>query len=215
MTEVRNLPVLLNALSSVLIFLFSFLSLPFGQTGYSDALVAERRHSDLSNNLGNLFSRVTSLALNPRQRWPDKHLSSIQESTKLTDLLNALPNTVKGHMDQLEFQQGLGAVFEVVDEMNRLMNQVEPWKFAKGKPAENPERLEAIIYLGLETCRLAGLFLQPVMPVAMARLLDRLGVKEEDRGFKAAKWGNSPLGMGVQQAVLFPKLFISPKKQYK
>jgi len=114
-------------------------------------------------------------------------------------------------MKQLEFQKALTAVFAVVDEVNRFINLVEPWKLAKGKSLDNEARLAAVVYIGLESCRIVGLLLQPVMPVAMGQLLDRLGVAREARTLESARWGHSPFGQQIQQGILFPRL-IAPIK---
>jgi len=108
-------------------------------------------------------------------------------------------------MKQFEFQKALTAIFTVVDDVNRFVNVVEPWKLAKGKPQENEERLATVVYIGLESCRVVGLLLQAVMPVAMGQLLDRLGVGHENRTLESARWGYSPFGQKIQQGVLFPR----------
>jgi len=112
---------------------------------------------------------------------------------------------VKELFEQHEFQKGLGAVFDVIGEVNKHVNAVQPWTLAKGKPLENEDRLNTTVYLVLESTRIFALLLQSAMPEAMKSLLDRLGVPSEQRSFSFAEWGKSPFGAKAAQGVLFPR----------
>lgn len=64
-----------------------------------------------------------------------------------------------------------------------------------------------MLYYSLEACRVAGILLQPVMPTKMERLLNRLGVSQEDRYFKdASKLVGTERPLGEADGVIFPKL---------
>ena len=68
-------------------------------------------------------------------------------------------------------------MFEVVAEANRYFAAAEPWKLAKS----DPERMRLVLYTTIETLRVAAILLQPVMPAAMGKLLDLLGVAPTTR----------------------------------
>ena len=76
-------------------------------------------------------------------------------------------------------------MFEVVAEANRYFANAEPWKLAKSDPA----RGRVVMYVTLETLRIAAILLQPVMPGSMGKLLDLLGVAESERSFAALEGG--------------------------
>lgn len=57
---------------------------------------------------------------------------------------------------------------------NALFQKYEPWSLQK-------KEAECIIYLSMETIRVASLVLQPVIPHLASKALDRLGVSKEER----------------------------------
>jgi methionyl-tRNA synthetase len=75
----------------------------------------------------------------------------------------------------------IGAVFEVVSEANRYFANAEPWRLAKSDPA----RMELVLYVTIETLRVAAILLQPAMPGSTSALLDLLAVPLEARTFAA------------------------------
>jgi methionyl-tRNA synthetase len=79
----------------------------------------------------------------------------------------------------------IGAVFEVVSEANRYFANAEPWKLAKSDPA----RMGLVLYVTIETLRIAAILLQPAMPASMGGLLDLLAIPLEARTFAALDVG--------------------------
>ncbi len=54
-------------------------------------------------------------------------------------------------------------MFEVVAETNRYFANAEPWKLNKTDPA----RMRLVLYVTIETLRIAATLLQPIMPGSM------------------------------------------------
>jgi methionyl-tRNA synthetase len=94
---------------------------------------------------------------------------------------DALIGEARRHMESFALHLYIGAVFEVVAEANRYFANAEPWKLAKSDPA----RMGLVLYVTIETLRIAGILLQPAMPGSMGALLDLLGVPPEARTFAA------------------------------
>ena len=78
-------------------------------------------------------------------------------------------------------------VFDVVAETNRYFANAEPWKLAKTDPA----RMRLVLYVTIETLRIAAILLQPIMPGSMGKLLDLLAVPPEARTFAALETGEA------------------------
>jgi len=57
--------------------------------------VDERRTADLANSLGNLVSRMSSLVLNPQQRWPTQFEQQRQQSQGQANVDDAVIEAVK------------------------------------------------------------------------------------------------------------------------
>jgi methionyl-tRNA synthetase len=111
----------------------------------------------------------------------------------------------------------LGAVFEVVAKANRYFANNEPWKLAKSDPG----RMRLVLYATIEVLRISAILLQPVMPAAMARLLDLLGVDPSERAFARIEEGAEVGGFGAPNrlwpgvalpapAAIFPR-YVEPE----
>ena len=94
---------------------------------------------------------------------------------------DALLAAARAHMESYAIHQYLAGVFEVIAGANRYFANSEPWRLAKSDPA----RMRLVLYVTIETLRIAAILLQPVMPEAMGRLLDLLAVPPEARDFSA------------------------------
>ncbi|CEG77293.1 Putative Methionyl-tRNA synthetase [Rhizopus microsporus] len=94
---------------------------------------------------------------------------------------------------------------------NKYFTRAEPWNLAK-KPEEK-DKLDTVLWYSLETCRIAGILLQPVMPTKMNELLTGLGVSQEERYFKdAKKLAEKERPLGEMGGVLFPRIKTSMKE---
>ena len=91
----------------------------------------------------------------------------------------------------MEFDAGLSEIMAVLRETNAYFQRHEPWALRKrvregSATAEDEEELDMVLYTVLESLRVAGILLQPVIPGSAERLLDHLGVpneaKEEEGG---------------------------------
>jgi methionyl-tRNA synthetase len=94
---------------------------------------------------------------------------------------DALIGEARRHMQSFALNLYIGAVFEVVSEANRYFANDEPWRLARSDPA----RMGLVLYVTIETLRIAAILLQPAMPASMGALLDLLSVPPEARTFAA------------------------------
>jgi len=159
---------------------FFLREVPFGQDGnYSHEAIVQRINADLANDLGNLGQRSLSMiAKNVAGAVPDPSEAEPRaDDLALLARADALAGLAREHMKSFALHHYLGAVFEVVAEANRYFAANEPWKLAKTDPA----RMKLVLYTTADTLRIAAILLQPVMPAAMTKLLDLLGVAPDAR----------------------------------
>jgi methionyl-tRNA synthetase len=83
------------------------------------------------------------------------------------------------------------------------MSSIKPW-------ASDPAVTYASYITSLETLRIAGICLQPIMPGTTSRLLDALGVKPEER-----TWEFTKLGRGSTENVKGVALFEGKRIEVK
>ncbi len=161
---------------------------PFGQDGsYSHEAIVARMNADLANDLGNLAQRsLTMIARNCGGSVPDwREASPAPEDLAMLARADALVGEARRHMESFALHLYIGAVFDVVSEANRYFANAEPWRLARTDPA----RTRLVLYVTIETLRIAAILLQPAMPASMGALLDLLSVTPRARTFASLETG--------------------------
>jgi len=169
---------------------FFLREVPFGQDGnYSHEAIVARLNADLANDIGNLAQRSLSMiAKNCEGRVPDPTgAAPAPEDLAMLARADALIGEARRQMQGFQIHLIVAAVFEVVAETNRYFANAEPWKLNKTDPA----RMRLVLYVTIETLRVAAILLQPVMPESMTKLLDLLAVPSEARAFAALETGEA------------------------
>jgi methionyl-tRNA synthetase len=145
--------------------------IPYGADGdFSFERLEERYNADLANNLGNLASRVTAMA----HRYRGGSLSPTGGGGRLAPLASEVLALYRTAMDQYALHQAAGVVFRLIDATNEYIAEQQPWVLAKQD--DQAQALDEVLFTAAESVRVAATLLQPVMPGASARLLERLGV---------------------------------------
>jgi methionyl-tRNA synthetase len=135
-----------------------------------------RYNADLANDFGNLVNRCVSMAR--------RYLGGERPDPRPADaapLAAAWPGRVERFGALLEgclLHEALAEFAALVAEANHAVDAEQPWVLAKAA-REGDGRAAALLrdVLGdlLETCRLLGLLVAPVMPATAPRLLAQLG----------------------------------------
>ena len=105
------------------------------------------------------------------------------------------------HYTNVEFGPGISAIFEILYDANKYLQDNEPWKLRK----TDPRRCETVLYVALEAARLSALLLQPIVPRSAAKMLDMLGVAADERSAQALTYGRQP-GAKLVKEILFTKV---------
>ncbi|NNG02827.1 MAG: methionine--tRNA ligase [Inquilinus sp.] len=161
---------------------FLLREVPFGNDGdFSHRAMIGRCNGDLANDFGNLAQRVLSMiAKNCAGRVPDPG-SFAAADTALMDKAAGLLPRLRAEMDVQAFHRALEAIWEVVGDANRYVDDQAPWALRKTDPA----RMGKVLYTVAETVRRLALLASPFMPDATGRLLDQLAAPAEARAFDA------------------------------
>ncbi|MEW9807953.1 methionine--tRNA ligase [Mesorhizobium sp. ZMM04-5] len=159
---------------------FLLREVPFGQDGnYSHEAIVNRTNADLANDLGNLAQRSLSMiAKNCGGAVPTKGPLAEADEAMLRQASEAIA-TARKAMGEQAIHQALAAIFAVVAEANRYFAGQEPWALKKTDPA----RMETVLWTTAELLRRIGIMCQPFVPGSAAKLLDLLGVTEQERSF--------------------------------
>lgn len=157
---------------------FFMREVPFGQDGnYSHEAIVNRINADLANDLGNLAQRSLSMIGKHCDASVPEPGAFSEADRAMLDLAEALPEKVRGAMEEFALHQALAEIWAVVGEANRYFASQEPWALRKSDPA----RMGTVLYVTAEVLRIVGILVQPFIPDSAAKLLDLLGVSPDQR----------------------------------
>jgi methionyl-tRNA synthetase len=154
----------------------------FGNDGdFSQRAMIQRINSELANDYGNLAQRVLSMIQkNCGAAVPTPGPFTAADET-LLGAARALLGTLRSELDGQAFHRGLDALWQVIGDANRYVDEQAPWTLRKTDPA----RMATVLYVLAETIRHLAILTQPYMPGASAKMLDQLSVPEDQRDFVA------------------------------
>ncbi len=159
---------------------FLLREMPFGNDGdFSRAGIVRRINGDLANGIGNLAQRTLSLVAKNCGGAVPVCGSLAAADEKLMDLAYGLCGRVRNYLDVQAFHKALDEIWEVVGAADRYIDEQAPWALKKTDIA----RMNAVLYVLVETLRPLGILLQPFVPDAAGRLLDQLAIPKGERDF--------------------------------
>jgi methionyl-tRNA synthetase len=136
----------------------------FGEDGdFSEKVLIERHNSELADKLGNLVSRVTSLA---EKNGIEKKKNDLLKKLKLKQIEN--------NFDKYAFDKVLNDIFAFVDVCNEYVQNKKLWE-TKDKKA---------IYEVIDSIKVIAILLWPFLPETSERISKNLGFKIGFEGIK-------------------------------
>jgi methionyl-tRNA synthetase len=171
-----------------------------GDTDFTVDKLITRANEDLANGLGNLVSRVVSLAHSYRNgavrpcgrpdgtsRWlaaaadgrsggtlPDQAPPDWPaEAAALRAVIGRTPGAVRDALARFDFRAGAAAVWEIVDQANRYVETAQPWHLAraeKGGDQAAGERLDQVLGALIAACQVLAAEIWPFLPDLAAKV---------------------------------------------
>jgi methionyl-tRNA synthetase len=164
-------------------------------------------NSDLANVLGNFVNRITKYTASKfdgkvpaggepgeAEAWMESELK-----TRLTALLD--------HYEKMEFRKAAAETRALWAAGNEYLTKAEPWV----KYKSDVDAAAIGVRTGLNLVALFGIIAQPIIPETAAKILDALGIPEDNRNWPSADdvdlLNALPIGMEISPPdVLFQKI---------
>ena len=185
-------------------------SIHFGNDAhFKKELAIQCINTELSNNLGNLLSRSTNLVEKIFKGSIPQHLKTQDATQKHINKAISLADKVKESIEHLLPQKAVHFIVCFLNDTNSYLEELRPWSILKETPVQEDTKNIAgeALYTCLESLRIAGILLSPIMPLKMKELLQRLGWHQTPCFEDAKKWGLLQKGLSIQKAPpLFPRI---------
>jgi methionyl-tRNA synthetase len=181
---------------------FMLRELPFGSDGdFSHRAMVNRLNGDLANDFGNLAQRVLSMInRNCAAQVPSPAALAAADEALLAAARGLLAR-LRADFAEQAFHRALEALWQVVGEANRYVDEQAPWALRKSDPA----RMGTVLYVLAEVIRHLAILVQPVVPQAAAKLLDQLAVPPDRRDFAALAQALAPGAELPKPEGIFPR----------
>ena len=172
----------------------------FGADGYySQEIFLKRINSDLANDYGNLWYRITTML----GKYFNGVLPNESESVygdrekELKKMVLTLDANVEFALDSYKFHEALSCIWEVIRMTNKYVEESAPWNLAKDETKK--EHLANVMYISFQVYYIVTAYLQIFFVETPKKVFNRLGLGDTVPLEDAKKWGSLKSGIKIEK----------------
>ena len=155
----------------------------FGNDGnFSRENLILRNNSELSNKIGNLLQRTSAFVYKHCDRQVPNIEAAYIDVVYDTPLFQEIATSIENNMLQMQafnINKVIENILHITELANAYIDVEAPWALRK----TDPDKMQQVLYLLMETLRYIAIMLQPFTPDAASNMLDQLNIPENQRAF--------------------------------
>ena len=167
---------------------------------FSFELAVSRINTELANNLGNLFSRISKLCV---QHFDGKIPFAETDKTHfLAKKAVETSHSVKKYIMALCPNDALEDIMKLLSLTNKFVEDTKPWVLVKN----DSKKASRCLYIAMEVLRICAILLFPVIPSKAKQMLNNIGLKEDPKFKDACEFGLLKQARINSLKALFPRI---------
>ena len=192
-------------LDSVRYFLLK--ELPYGGDGiFTPEDFIGRINYDLANDFGNLLNRTVSMVNKYHNGVVSKPVKTFTEyDIELKEKVTSTVENYKQNMDAIKISNAIAEVWSLISRTNKYIDETAPWILSKDESKD--EELKNVMYNLVESLRIIGILLTPILIESSKKLFDQLNIDENLQAFDKISFGELIKTNVINKPIpLFPRL---------
>lgn len=179
---------------------FLMREITFGIDGYySQELLLKRINSDLANDYGNLWHRITTMLGKYFNSILPEEVESVygERERELKKAVLTLDANVESALDDFKFNEALSYIWEVIRMTNKYVEESAPWNLAKDETKK--DYLANVMYISFQSYYIITAYLQIFFVETPKKVFNRLGLGDNVPLDNAKKWGSLNAGIKIER----------------